>query len=88
MGSYKIEILSSADKEARKIQKDLLRRIIDGIDSLSENPFPEQTKKLAGSKSSYRIRVGQYRILYEVNRAEKIVTIYHIRHRKDVYRKL
>lgn len=87
MGSYRTEILHSAEKETRKINKEHLKRIVDVIDALSENPFPKHAKKLAGSRSSYRIRISNYRILYEVNKSDKVITIYHILHRKNAYRK-
>jgi len=87
MGSYKTEILHSAEKEARKINKEHLKRIVDVIDALSENPFPKHAKKLAGSRSSYRIRTRDYRILYEVSKPDKVITIFHILHRKNAYRK-
>ncbi|MBC8323189.1 MAG: type II toxin-antitoxin system RelE/ParE family toxin [Candidatus Marinimicrobia bacterium] len=83
---YKIEIVKSAEKESQKIDKKYLRRIVASINTLSDNPFPLNTKKLVGSDSSYRLRAGQYRILYEVDTNNKIVTIFRIRHRKDAYK--
>ncbi len=86
MAFYKLEILRSADKDVRKIDKRYITPILNTIKSLSENPFPLQCKKLKGSKSSYRVRIGDYRIIYEVETKEKIVTIFHIRHRQDAYK--
>ena len=83
---YKIEIVKSADKESQKIEKKFLRRIVASIKTLEEDPFSFHSKKLVGSDSNYRLRVGQYRVLYEVNVKNKIITIFRIRHRKDSYK--
>ena len=85
MDYYRIDVLKSVYREVRKIDKKNLFRIITKIKTLEKNPFPVQTKKLKGSESSYRLRVGDYRIIYEVDTQNKIVTIFHIRHRKEAY---
>ncbi|MEW6676171.1 MAG: type II toxin-antitoxin system RelE/ParE family toxin [Nitrospirota bacterium] len=64
-----------------------IARILDAIKSLAENPFPIQSRKMKGSESSYRLRVGDYRVIYQVNTENKVVTIYHVRHRKDAYKR-
>ncbi|MEW6042303.1 MAG: type II toxin-antitoxin system RelE/ParE family toxin [Elusimicrobiota bacterium] len=64
-----------------------MARILDAIESLAENPFPIQSRKMKGSESSYRLRVGDYRVIYQVDTENKIVTIYHVRHRKDAYKR-
>jgi len=58
------------------------------IDGLANDPFPRQTSKLEGGEELFRIRVGDYRVIYGVDRAAKLVTIHHVRHRREVYRKL
>jgi len=85
--SYKIEVVKSADKDARRISKQDISRILKAIRSLANNPFPPQHKKMKGSENEYRIRVGDYRVIYEVDIENKLITIFHIRHRKDVYRR-
>lgn len=57
------------------------------VELLGEEPFPYGSEKLAGSEHTYRIRVGDYRIIYEVSVPSKVVRIQRVRHRKDVYRK-
>jgi mRNA interferase RelE/StbE len=57
------------------------------IESLAKNPFPVQSKKLKDSESCYRLRVGDYRVIYQVDTENKFVIIYHVRHRKDAYKK-
>lgn len=87
MGSYKIQLLKSADRDIRKIDKHQVKRILAAIRVLSDEPFPTQYKKLRGSEYSYRLRVGDYRVIYEVDNAKKIIEIFYVRHRKDAYRK-
>ena len=58
------------------------------IERLGQDPFPRQTVKLEGAKDLFRIRVGDYRVVYEVDRQAKQVLIHHVRHRRDVYKKL
>ncbi len=86
MALYSIEILQSAEKEARKIDTKQLTRIVEAISILRHNPFTSNTKKLKGSDSCYGLRVGHYRILYEIDTSKKQIVVYRIRHRKDVYK--
>jgi len=85
MDYYRIDVSKAVEREVQKIDKKSLDRILSKIKALTKDPFPLHTKKLKGSKSSYRIRVGDYRIIYEVDTVNKIVTIFHIRHRKEAY---
>ena len=85
MVSYSIEIKKSATKEMVKLPKPHLQRIIEKIQSLSTNPRPEGCKKLSADEK-YRIRVGNYRILYTIEDNQLIIYVVKIGHRKDVYR--
>ena len=87
MGFYKVEISKSADRDIHKIERKSIKPIFEAIKELSENPYPTQSKKLKGAEDSYRLRVGSYRVLYEINKKEKCVVVYHIRHRRDAYKK-
>jgi mRNA interferase RelE/StbE len=87
MGSYEINWKHSAEKDLRGIDKQYIPRIIVAIESLSEDPFPYQHRKLKGTEASYRIRVGDYRIIYQIDIEKRVITIFHVRHRKDIYRK-
>jgi mRNA interferase RelE/StbE len=71
----------------RKINPQQIHRIFKAVEDLAENPFPNQPRKLRGGEYFYRIRVGDYRVIYQVDSGAKIVTIYYVRHRKEVYRK-
>jgi len=71
----------------RGIERIPLGRIMDEIRSLADSPFPPGCKKLKGSRSSFRLRAGDYRILYEADMENQTITVCRIRHRKDVYQK-
>jgi mRNA interferase RelE/StbE len=81
---YKIEILRSAQKQLSKIQHQQQNQIIENIRKLSENPRPLCCKKLSG-RPAWRIRIGDYRVIYEINDQRLLVLIITIGHRKDVY---
>jgi mRNA interferase RelE/StbE len=84
--SYTITFKKSAEKEFEKLPPQIIRRIGTAIDALSKNPRPAGSKKLEGQKESlWRIRIGDYRVIYLVEDAIKIVEIRRIGHRKDIY---
>jgi len=84
--TYEIVFKKSVKKDIRGIPQLVMRRIQAALLGLRENPFPEEAKKLQGYDTCYRIRVGNYRIIYEVAATIKIITIMRIADRKDVYR--
>ncbi len=87
MGLFKIAPKGSLEHDLRRIDRQYIPRILDAIEGLAENPFPVQSRKMKSSESSYRLRVGNYRVIYQVDAANKVVTIYHARHRKEVYKR-
>jgi len=87
MDYFKIEWKHSAERELRRIDKRYIHRIIKAVESLDVSPFPSRHRKLHSVESSYRIRVGDYRVVYRVDSEDKRVIVYHVRHRKEVYRK-
>ena len=83
---YEVRILKSALKELSKLPtKDALRLTIK-IKKLAENPRPKDCVKLVGSKSEYRIRIGNYRVLYLIKDDRLLVSVIRIGDRKNVYR--
>jgi mRNA interferase RelE/StbE len=86
MASYKIEWKNSAYKELQKLPRQIISRVVAAVSELSNEPFPQGVKKLVGSEFSYRIHVGDYRVVYEVIADKLIIEIIRVRHRKDVYR--
>ncbi|MDE3142746.1 MAG: type II toxin-antitoxin system RelE/ParE family toxin [Bacteroidota bacterium] len=84
---YKITFKDSASKELQRLSKSVIKKIVFSINELSENPRPNGVKKLKDSNENlYRIRVGDYRIIYVIDDGIKIVNIRRIGHRKDIYR--
>ena len=85
MAKYSIEFKKSATKELNSLPNKEIKKILNSINQLIQNPRPINSKKLSASER-YRIRVGDYRILYEIKDQILIVYIIKIAHRKDVYR--
>ena len=85
MESYRIEWRRSATKELRKLPKDAVLRILHTVEQLSSNPHPPGARKLIGSRHTHRIRVGAYRIVYNLLAAVFVIEVVRVGHRKDVY---
>lgn len=86
--SYRLQIKDSARKQIVRLAKPDQRRVMAAIADLAQTPRPEGVRKIVGADNAYRIRVGDYRIVYEIH--NRVLTIYVVRvgHRKDVYRNL
>jgi len=83
---YKLTFKKSARKELDDIPDPEFLKIDEAILSLKVQPRPyPQSKKLKG-EDKYRLRIGDYRVVYTINEKQKVITIYRVRHRKDVYR--
>jgi len=85
---YRIEFKRSAAKTLKKIPKSDQRRISDRIDSLSKNLPDPATTKMKRDNPFHRIRVGDYRIIYEIHEDILVIMVLKIGHRKEVYRRL
>jgi mRNA interferase RelE/StbE len=83
---YEILLERRAEKDLKKLPSVLFQRIIEKIQSLAENPKPQGSRKITGSKNDWRIRIGDYRAIYEINEREKRVKIMRIRHRCEAYK--
>ena len=86
MGSYSVSLVPSARKELRQLPTQDLVRVHQKIVQLAANPRPHGSEKLAGSDDAYRLRQGDYRVVYEVDDSAHQVTVLRIRHRRDAYR--
>lgn len=82
--NYEILILRRAQKELARIPREEYERVRDAIRALSLDPRPPGCLKLTG-REGWRIRVGNYRVIYEIDDDQRVVTILHIGHRRDVY---
>lgn len=86
MADYRVSLKASVDKDLSNLPKELVPRVWQRIEALKQQPFPRQALKLEGSEGLYRLRVGDYRIIYGVDSGAKNVVIHYVRHRREVYR--
>ena len=86
MSEYRIEFKPAARRGLAKLPKNIQKKIAQQIDVLASNPLPPGTKKLFGSKNTYRVRVGDYRILYDLYHDRLVVLIVGVGHRRNIYR--
>ena len=86
MASCEVTFMPSVEKDLRRLPHETVARIISRIEKLGDNPIGEGAIKLSGSEGLYRIRVGQYRVIYLFDSDSRRVIIHHVRHRRDVYR--
>ena len=82
---YRLRILRRALKDIAALPKDYARLISQHIDRLAEEPRPPDAKRLRGTKD-HSLRVGTYRILYDIDDKAHLVTVYRIKHRREAYR--
>jgi mRNA interferase RelE/StbE len=85
---FKILVHSAVPKEIESIPKNLRQKIKNAITSLSEDPIPVGSTRIRGRVNAYRIRISDYRIIYEVHATEIVVYIVGVAHRREVYRRV
>jgi len=86
MSNYKITFARSARRELEGLPRSLAARILEKIHSLAENPRPHDCGKLQGHDQLWRIRVGEYRVVYRIDDRNRAVDVTVIRHRSEAYR--
>ena len=84
MATYQIKWKTSALRELKRIDKKMIPRIVSLVESLEANPFPTGIRKLTGTANTYRVRLGDYRIVYDVHQSIVTVEIVRVRHPSDV----
>lgn len=84
--AHPLEVKRSAVKDMRHLPKDVQLRAIDAINALAEIPMPMGATKLVGHNTLYRMRLGDWRIVYDVDEEAEKMTILAVKHRRDVYR--
>lgn len=85
MSNYAVEVKPSVRKELETLPVNVLRRVIAKLESLAENPRPAGCKKLKGYKDYWRVRVGEWRVVYIIDDAAKALSVTRIAHRREVY---
>ena len=83
--TYRVKLTATAEKQRKQIPSQMRRRIDVALETLEADPRPAGVVKLSGSKSDWRIREGDYRILYEIDDGEKVITVWRIAHRREAY---
>ncbi len=84
---YEVYLEKSSENDLKRLPKSVFHRIIPQIKTLAENPRPPGCRKITGSKNDWRIRIGDYRVIYEIDEKAKAVTVMRVRHRREVYRR-
>ena len=87
MAQYEVRVQDSAQKELLRLPRQIAARMINALRLLETTPRSANSRKLYRSDDSYRIRVGDYRIVYRIDDNAKLVTVYRIGHRGEVYRR-
>lgn len=82
--TYGIEYTTAAARQIRKLPRPARDRVVDAIEDLSDEPRPHGSKKLA-DQDAWRVRIGDYRVLYEINDGALIITVVRAAHRREVY---
>jgi mRNA interferase RelE/StbE len=85
VGSYRVALTASAEKELQGLSSKMVDRIMPRLERLAVSPRPPGCKKLKGGDNEWRIRVGDYRLVYEIDDAAKTVDVTRIAHRREVY---
>jgi mRNA interferase RelE/StbE len=83
--SYTVTITRVAQKELGNLAEPNFTRICEALEGLAEDPRPLGIKKLKG-REGWRLRIGDYRVIYEIDDTQKIIIVLHVGHRRDIYR--
>lgn len=83
---YEVYLERAAERDLKRLLPKDFYQIIPHIQSLAENPRPAGCRKITGSKSDWRIRIGDYRVIYEIDEKAKAVKVMRVRHRREAYR--
>lgn len=83
--SYRIEFTSAAARQVKRLPHPARHRVLDAVTGLRDDPRPRGAKKLVGEQTAWRIRVGDYRVIYDVFDTEVVVTVVRVGHRREIY---
>ena len=83
---YRVELVRRAARALRNLPADVQRRLDPSIQALGQNPHPPGCRKLSGEESFWRIRVGDYRVIYQIREDELRVLVFKVGHRREIYR--
>ena len=83
---HKVELERAAERDLRRLSVEDFQRVISHIRGLAENPRPTGCRKISGSERDWRIRIGDYRLIYEIDDKAMAVRVMRLRHRREAYR--
>lgn len=83
---YEVFLERAAERDLKRLSAENFHRIVPHIKALAEDPRPVGCQKLTGAKSDWRIRIGDYRLIYEIDKKAKAVRVMRVRHRREAYR--
>lgn len=83
---FEVFLERAAEADLKRLSKEIFDRIIPHIKALAKDPRPPGCRKLSGSKNDWRIRIGDYRILYEVDDKARTAKVFRVKHRRESYR--
>jgi mRNA interferase RelE/StbE len=83
--SYRVEFTTAAARQVKKLPRPARDRVLDAVEDLSDEPRPHGAKKLVGEETAWRIRVGGYRVIYDIFDTELTVTVVRAGRRREVY---
>jgi len=83
---YEVYLERRAERDLKRVSSDDFHRIISSIKALTQEPRPDGCRKITGSKSDWRIRIGEYRVIYEIDDKARVIRVMRVRHRREVYR--
>lgn len=82
---YRAEFTTAAARQVKKLPRSAHDRVLDAITNLQDDPRPPGVKKLTGEQTAWRIRIGDYRVIYDIFDTELVVTVVRAGHRREVY---
>jgi len=83
---YEVYLECRAERDLKRVSSDDFHRIVSRIQTRAEEPRPDGCRKITGSRADWRIRVGEYRGIYEIDDEARVVRVMRVRHRREVYR--
>jgi mRNA interferase RelE/StbE len=86
--AYRIEFSPAAERQFKKLPREIQFRLKPRLDGLMNNPFPRGVKKLSAEENLYRLQVGDHRIIYQVQHNALLVLVVKLGHRREVYRRI
>ena len=84
--TYTVEVAPAAGRQIRKLDRETQRRVLACLEGLSEEPRSKDSVKLQAAEDLYRVRVGDYRIIYEISDRQLLVLVLKVGHRREIYR--